>query len=37
MTSFANIQKGDMDRVDIKAIACEFGERNETRIDYFGK
>eukprot|EP00112_Aurelia_sp_Birch-Aquarium-sp1_P022111 Seg612.2 transcript_id=Seg612.2/GoldUCD/mRNA.D3Y31 product="hypothetical protein" protein_id=Seg612.2/GoldUCD/D3Y31 len=34
---FANIQKSDMDRVDIKAIASEFAERNEKRIDYFGK
>eukprot|EP00112_Aurelia_sp_Birch-Aquarium-sp1_P025798 Seg8790.2 transcript_id=Seg8790.2/GoldUCD/mRNA.D3Y31 product="hypothetical protein" protein_id=Seg8790.2/GoldUCD/D3Y31 len=34
---FANIQESDMDRVDIKAKASEFAERNEKRMDYFGK
>ena len=34
---FANIQKSDMDRVDIKSVATEFVEKNDTRIDYFEK
>ena len=34
---FANIHRGDLDRVDIKAVANEFAARNETRMDYFGK
>ncbi len=34
---FANIQKSDMDRVDIKSVATEFIEKNDTRINYFGK
>ena len=34
---FANIQKKDLDKVDIKSIATEFSEKNERRMDYFGK
>ena len=34
---FANIQKKDLDKVDIKSVAREFSEKNERRVDYFGK
>ena len=34
---FANIQKKDLDKLDIKSVAIEFSENNERRMDYFGK
>ena len=34
---FANIQKKDLDTVDIKSVARELSEKNERRMDYFGK
>ena len=34
---FANIQKNDLDEVDIKSVATEFSEKNERRMNYFGK
>ena len=34
---FANIQKKDLDKVDIKSVARECSEKNERRMDYFRK
>ena len=34
---FANIQKKDLDKVDIRSVAGEFSEKTERRIDYFGR
>lgn len=34
---FANIQKKDLDKVDIKSITREFSEIIESRMDHFGK
>eukprot|EP00795_Rhopilema_esculentum_P004168 gene4168-20356_t len=34
---FANIQKSDLDKVDINAIASKFVERTKTRMDEFGR
>ena len=33
----ANIQKKDLDKVDMKSVAREFSEKNERRMDYFEK
>ena len=33
---FANIQKAQMDDLSIKAVAQEFANKNEERINYFG-
>ena len=33
---FANIQKAQMDDLNIKAVAQEFANKNEERINYFG-
>ena len=33
---FANIQKAQMDDLNIKAVAQEFANKNEERIYYFG-
>ena len=33
---FTNIQKAQMDDLNIKAVAQEFANKNEERINYFG-
>ena len=33
---FTNIQKAQMDDLNIKAVAQEFAKKNEKRINYFG-
>ena len=33
---FANIQKAQMDDLNIKVVAQEFANKNEERINYFG-